>query len=311
MYNTLCLCVKAYFVHTYVIMNKKQLDIAVISDVHLGTYGCHATELCQYLKSIQPKILILNGDIIDGWQFTKRYFPAAHMQVIKEIFSLLSKGTRIIYITGNHDEMLRRYSDLQLGNFQLTDKVMMEIDGKMTWIFHGDVFDATTKGWAKILAKLGGHGYDLLILFNRAINWLLKLFGKEKMSLSKKVKNGVKKAVSFIDNFETTAAELAIEKNYHTVICGHIHQPQQKTISTKNGSVTYLNSGDWVENLTSLEYYQNGWHIYTYNAKDFMHLATEKLSKEVPKINVMTDEVAAFVATALHTKHTPPMASGF
>jgi UDP-2,3-diacylglucosamine pyrophosphatase LpxH len=292
-------------------MEKKLLDIAVISDVHLGTYGCHATELCQYLKSIQPKILILNGDIIDGWQFTKRYFPATHMQVIKEIFSLLSKGTRVIYITGNHDEMLRRYSDLQLGNFQLTDKVMMEIDGKMTWIFHGDVFDATTKGWAKLLAKLGGQGYDLLILLNRGINWLLKLLGQEKMSLSKKVKNGVKKAVSFIDNFEQTAAELAIEKQYHTVICGHIHQPQQKTIVTKNGTVQYLNSGDWIENLTTLEYYQNSWHIYQYNAKDFQHLAHEKLSKDLPKLNVVTSEVAAFVATALHTQPNAPLASGF
>ena len=205
-------------------MEKRPVNVAVISDLHLGTYGCHATEIVNYLKSISPQILVLNGDIIDGWQFSKRYFPSSHLQVIKEIMNLLGKGTRVIYITGNHDEMLRRYSDLQIGNFQLTDKVVFEIDGKTTWIFHGDVFDATTKGSAKILAKMGGHGYDLLILLNRVINNCLKLFGKEKMSLSKRVKDSVKQAVSWIGNFEQIAAELAISKNYDYVICGHIHQ---------------------------------------------------------------------------------------
>src|SRR5207342_2287740 len=148
-------------------MERRYVDVVVMSDLHLGTYGCHANEIVNYLKSITPRILVLNGDIIDGWQFSKRYFPVVHMQVIKEIMSLLGKGTRVIYITGNHDEMLRRYSDIEIGNFQLTDKMVMEINGKMTWLFHGDVFDATTKGSAKLLAKLGGHGYDLLILSNR------------------------------------------------------------------------------------------------------------------------------------------------
>lgn len=183
-------------------MERRPVEVVVISDLHLGTFGCNAKEIVNYLKSISPQILILNGDIIDGWQFSKRYFPASHMQVIKEIMNLASKGTRVIYITGNHDEMLRRYSDIQIGNFQLTDKVVMEINGKMTWIFHGDVFDSTTKGSAKIIAKLGSHGYGLLILMNRFINWWLNLLGKEKMSISKKVKNAVKEAVSWIADFE-------------------------------------------------------------------------------------------------------------
>ena len=251
-------------------MEKRSVEVVVMSDLHLGTYGCHATEIVNYLKSISPQILVLNGDVIDGWQFSKRYFPVSHMQVIKEIMSLLSKGTRVIYITGNHDEMMRRYSDIQIGNFQLTDKVVMEINGKMTWIFHGDVFDATTKGSAKLLAKLGGHGYDLLILLNRFINTCLKIFGKEKMSLSKKVKNSVKQAVSWIGNFEQTAAELAIAKKYDYVICGHIHQPQKRIVETKDGKVTYMNSGDWIENLSSLEYNNNEWKIYQYDEKEFI-----------------------------------------
>ena len=169
-------------------MERRHVDVVVMSDLHLGTYGCRATEIVNYLESIQPQILVLNGDIIDGWQFSKRYFPVAHIQVIKEIMNHLDKGTRVIYITGNHDEMLRRYSDLQIGNFQLTDKIVMEINGKMTWIFHGDVFDRTTKGSAKLLAKLGGHGYDLLIIINSFINWCLAGMGKEKLSFSKKIK---------------------------------------------------------------------------------------------------------------------------
>lgn len=274
-------------------MERRPIEVCVLSDLHLGTYGCHAKEIVQYLKSISPRLLVLNGDVIDGWQFSKRYFPPAHMQVIKEIMSLMGKGSRVIYITGNHDEMLRRYSDIQLGNFQLADKVVLEINGKKTWIFHGDVFDATTKGSAKILARLGGHGYDLLIVLNRVINHLLKFFGKEKMSFSKKVKNGVKQAVSWIGNFEQTAAELAIGKGYDYVICGHIHQPQKRIVETKDGRVTYLNSGDWVENLTSLEYNDGEWNIYQYEAGNFEK--QEKFDKKLPPLEVVTDEIDMYI----------------
>ena len=278
-------------------MLKRNLDVVVISDVHLGTYGCHATELANYLKSISPKLLVLNGDIIDGWQFNKRYFPLSHIQVIKEVMTLLSKGTRVVYITGNHDEMLRRYSDIQMGEFQLTDKLVLDINGKKTWIFHGDVFDTTTKGSAKLIAKLGGQGYDLLILLNRFINTVLKVFGREKMSLSKKVKDGVKKAVSWINNFEQTAAELAIEKQYDYVICGHIHQPQKRTIKSKDGEVTYLNSGDWIENLTSLELNEGEWNIYQYDEKLFEQPKAQVVSinKKMPTLNVLTDDIGLFI----------------
>ncbi len=278
-------------------MQKRNLDVVVISDVHLGTYGCHATELVNYLKSIAPKLLVLNGDIIDGWQFSKRYFPLSHIQVIKEVMSLLSKGTRVVYITGNHDEMLRRYSDIQMGDFLLTDKLVLDINGKKTWIFHGDVFDTTTKGSAKLIAKLGGKGYDLLILLNRFINTILKVFGREKMSLSKKVKDGVKKAVSWINNFEQTAAELAIEKQYDYVICGHIHQPQKRIIKSKDGEVTYLNSGDWIENLTSLELQEGEWNIYQYDEKQFEQPKAQVVSinKKIPALNVLTDDIGLFI----------------
>lgn len=276
-------------------MERREIDVAVISDLHLGTYGCHAREMVNYLQGISPRILILNGDIIDGWQFSRRYFPATHMQVIKEVMALLSAGTRVIYITGNHDEMLRRYSDLEIGNFQLTDKLVMELNGKMTWIFHGDVFDASTKGGAKLLAKFGGHGYDMLILLNRFINWWLKLFNREKMSFSKKIKNSVKKAVKWIGDFEQTAAELAIDKKYEYIICGHIHHPQKRVIRTARGEVTYLNSGDWIENLTALEYCNNEWKLHYYDEKDYQSARVVKMDKKPPEVNVVTDRVALFI----------------
>lgn len=278
-------------------MSRRSVEVVVISDVHLGTYGCHAAELVQYLKSIEPQLLILNGDIIDGWQFSKRYFPAAHLQVIKEIMNLLTKGTRVIYITGNHDECMRRYSGLNIGNLQLADKVVLEINGEKTWIFHGDVFDVTTRGSAKLLAKLGGHGYDLLIVMNRFINYLLALAGREKMSFSKKVKNSVKKAVSWIGNFEQTAAELAIEKNYDYVICGHIHQPQKRVVKTTEGEVTYLNSGDWVENLTSLEYNQGQWEIFQYSPADYDH--AEKFDRKLPPLQVLSTEIDMYLTSLI------------
>jgi UDP-2,3-diacylglucosamine pyrophosphatase LpxH len=273
----------------------RKLQVSIISDVHLGTYGCHASELIQYLKSINPEILVLNGDIIDGWAFSKRYFPAVHMQVIKEITSLISKGTKVYYITGNHDEMLRRYSGFELGNFHLDDKLVLDIDGKKAWIFHGDVFDASTKGAAKWLAKLGGKGYDILILLNSFINFILKVLGKEKMSFSKKVKSSVKKAVAWIGDFELCAAELGAEKGYDFVICGHIHQPQDRVIETQFGKIRYLNSGDWIENLTALEYNDGVWNIHQYAEAKAAHHAVYSLTKKHPQPDVLNNPIELVV----------------
>jgi len=277
-------------------MERRHVDVVVISDLHLGTFGCHAKEIVNYLNSISANLLILNGDIVDGWQFSKRYFPASHLDVINAIFSLQHNGTRVVYITGNHDEFLRHYSDLNIGNFQLTDKLIIEIDGKLTWIFHGDVFDNTTKGSAKLLAKLGGHGYDMLILMNRFINFSLQKLGKEKVSFSKKIKNSVKKAVRYINDFEETAAALAIENKYDYVICGHIHHPQQKIFANKHGKVNYLNSGDWIENLTSLEYYEHAWHIYHYCEEEFKEVAPPR-SVPSKEVNVIKNEVDLFLTS--------------
>lgn len=241
---------------------KRDVELVILSDIHLGTYGCHAEELLRYLKTIKPKKLILNGDIIDMWQFTKRYWPKSHMQVVKHITGLLAKGTKVIYLTGNHDEMLRKFAGFRLGSFIINNKVVLKLNGKRAWIFHGDVFDVTMR-YSKWLAKLGAVGYDLLIFINTFVNWILTRFGQEKISLSKRVKDSVKSAIKFINNFEKTAADIAISNEYHYVVCGHIHYPDIKKVVTEKGEVIYLNSGDWVENLTALEY-NGSWKLYRY-----------------------------------------------
>lgn len=273
-------------------MQKRAIDVAIISDLHLGTYGCRAKEVVTYLKSISPQLLVLNGDIIDIWQFSKHYFPAAHMAAIKEIFHLLSNGTRVVYITGNHDELLRRYSDLELGHFQLVDKMVIEIHKKRTWIFHGDAFDNTTKGGARFWAKLGSNGYAVLLGFNRFINRCARLLGREPVSLSRRVMERVNKSIIRINAFETLVAELAIEKNYDYVICGHIHQPQKRVIETVKGKVTYLNAGDWIEHLTALEYYNNDWHIYHYNEST---IESPAASRAATAPEVMTSEISHYL----------------
>jgi len=249
-------------------MKKREVDLVVISDVHLGTYGCHSKELLIYLKSINPKQIILNGDIIDIWQFSKSYWPESHMKVVRRIMKFITDGVPVYYLTGNHDEMLRKFVDVNMGSFRLQNKLVLNLNGQKAWFFHGDVFDVTMQN-SKWLAKLGAVGYDTLILLNSFVNWCLTKMGREKMSFSKKIKAKFKDAVKFINDFENTAAELAIDKGYSFVVCGHIHQPEMREIKMHNGSVLYLNSGDWVENLTSLEYHNGEWTIFKFNAADY------------------------------------------
>lgn len=259
-------------------MKKREVEVVVISDIHLGTYGCHATELLSYLKSIKPKKVILNGDIIDIWQFNKSYWPESHMQVIKHITGLMATQVNVYYVTGNHDEMLRKFVGFKMGSLQIVNKVVLKLDGKKAWIFHGDVFDVTMQN-SRWLAKLGAKGYDALILINRVFNHISEKMGKGKLSLSKKIKNSVKSAVKFINDFEKVAADIAISNGFDYVVCGHIHQPKIKTITNIDGEVIYLNSGDWIENLTALEYNNGSWKLYNFQ-EDHQRVKALKLDKE-------------------------------
>ena len=275
-------------------MGKRNVDLVIISDVHLGTYGCHAKELLRYLQSINPKVIVLNGDIIDIWQFSKSYWPQSHMKVVRKIMKYITENVPVYYLTGNHDELFRKFTDLNLGSFKLQNKLVLNLDGKKAWIFHGDVFDVTMQN-SKWLAKLGAIGYDTLIVINRFVNWCLKLIGKEKMSFSKRIKARFKDAVKFINDFENTAAGLAIENGYSYVICGHIHQPEIRTIANEKGSVSYLNSGDWVENLTALEYHNGKWEIFRYDADDFREVSEDNTDADVHDLNALLDMKALLI----------------
>jgi UDP-2,3-diacylglucosamine pyrophosphatase LpxH len=266
---------------------RREVDVVVLSDIHLGTYGCHSEELLRYLKTIKPARLILNGDIIDMWQFSKRYWPKSHMQVIKHITGLLAKGTKITYLTGNHDEMLRKFAGFKLGSFNIANKKVIKVGGKRAWIFHGDVFDVTMQH-SKWIAKLGAVGYDSLIILNTFVNFILKSLGRGKISLSKRIKDSVKQAVKFINNFEKTASDIAISNGYDYVVCGHIHHPEIKKIKNEHGEVTYLNSGDWIENLTALEYSHGEWRIYRYS--DDLYAQSIKIPKRY-RNNLDNDEI--------------------
>ena len=178
----------------------------------------------------------------------------------------ITKGVKIIYVTGNHDEMLRKFTGFKMGSFKIVDKIILDLDNeKKAWIFHGDVFDVTMQH-SKWLAKLGAVGYDTLIIINSLVNFISeKIFKKGKVSLSKKIKNSVKSAVKFINSFEQTAADIGISNQYNYVICGHVHQPEMRTIKNEEGEIIYLNSGDWIENLTALEYVNGAWSLYKYD----------------------------------------------
>jgi len=214
---------------------KYDIDTLYLSDVHLGSKGCNAKEVLKTLKKYNAKNLVLVGDFIDGWLLQRRmYWPQSHNNVIQYVLKLSKKGTKVIYITGNHDEFLRSYSGEQFGDIEIVDEY---IEGSI-WTTHGDLYDGIVKlHW---LGKLGGRGYELSIMLDR---WMKRMGFR--VSLSKWLKSKVKEAVKFVTNFENALAKEAVERGCNTVLCGHIHTPSDKII--ENG-VRYLNCGDWIEN---------------------------------------------------------------
>ncbi len=247
-------------------MVKRKLDVVVISDVHLGTFACHALELLQYLNSLEVSTLIINGDFIDGWEFKKKFFPREHMEVLQRILQMAANGTKVYYLTGNHDDVMRQFSPMMAGNIIVKDKLELHIDHHRYWIFHGDIFDSsvTISPW---IAKLGGRGYTWLVRLNRLVDNVRLRLGMARVSLANLVKHSVKRAVKYISDFEAIAIEHAARQSYQYVICGHIHMPVIRKI--EDHGLTYMNSGDWVENLSALEYRFGEWSIYRYDVSDY------------------------------------------
>jgi UDP-2,3-diacylglucosamine pyrophosphatase LpxH len=247
---------------------KRNLDILVISDLHLGTYGSEADEVLAYLDSINADKIVINGDFVDIMLFNKRFWPSSHMKVIKYFLDLISQGKEIYYVTGNHDELMRKFLNFKIQNFKIVNQIVLDTAKGKVWIFHGDVFDFSIQ--TQWLTKLAGFLYDYMIIFNSWINKkIMRPLGRKRLNFSKTIKSNVKTAVQYFANFEMKAAEVAQKNGYKYVVCGHIHTPKIESFNINGEEVIYMNSGDWLESLSSLEYAENKWSIY-------MHKRTEQ-----------------------------------
>lgn len=220
-----------------------------ISDIHLGSYGCKAEHLLNFLENIKCNKIYLVGDIIDGWRLKKKwYWPQAHNDVVQKLLKIAKKGTKVIFIPGNHDEAARKYIGINFGDIKIQDEAdHSTLDGKRLWVIHGDQFDGIMQH-ARWLAHIGDKGYSTLIRINNLINKIRNIFNLPYWSLSKYIKLKVKKAVSFVTAFETVMVREAKRRGYDGIVCGHIHKAELKKID----GVLYANDGDWVESLTAL-----------------------------------------------------------
>ena len=228
---------------------KRRYRAVWISDIHLGTSGCNAELLTDFLRTIECETLYLVGDIIDGWRLKKGWFwPDSHNEVLRRILKMAHRGTRVVFIAGNHDEMLRDYAGLTFGGVELVDEaVHITADGRRLLVVHGDAFD-TVVVHARWLALLGDTAYELLLKINTVLNRARRALGLPYWSLSAYLKRKVKNAVLYVGKFEEAVARVARQRGFAGVVCGHIHCAEIREI----GEVTYYNDGDWVESCTAL-----------------------------------------------------------
>jgi len=226
-----------------------------ISDLHLGTPGCQAAALLEFLRDVDCETLYLVGDIIDGWQLRRSwYWPQAHNDVVQKILRKARKGTRVIFVPGNHDEFARRYVAHSFGGVEVLEDCMHRTaDGRLLWVTHGDLFDGVIQ-CARWLALVGDVAYEFTLRLNRHVNVLRARLGLPYWSLSRYLKHKVKRAVSYVGDFEAALAREARERGADGVVCGHIHHAEMRLID----GILYANDGDWVESLTALVEHPDG-----------------------------------------------------
>ena len=250
-----------------------------ISDVHLGFRGCQAEALLHFLHSVETEYLYLVGDIVDFWSLQKSsYWPQQHTNVVRSILGKAKHGTKVIYVPGNHDEVMRDYAGYSFGNVEIhLDYVHTTLDGKKLLVLHGDEFDTIVKH-SQFIAKFGSWAYDKLLQINHYVNFLRKIFKRNYWSLAKYLKLKVKNAVNYIGSFEIALAHLAKDRQVDGVVCGHIHHAEVRSIN----SVLYCNDGDWVESCSSLVEHKNGQIELIYWTEEFKrhkeNLATKNLT---------------------------------
>lgn len=226
-----------------------------ISDLHLGTAGCKATQLLDFLKRHDAQTIYLVGDIVDGWRLRKRWtWPQSHNDVVQKLLYKVRKGTRVVYVPGNHDEFARQYKNHVFGGIEVfLETEHTTANGKRLWVTHGDQFDGVIQ-YAKWLAYLGDQMYTLVLALNHWVNRLRNRLGMRYWSLSQYLKYKVKDAVSFITAFEQVLINEARRKGYDGVVCGHIHKAELREVD----GILYCNDGDWVESLTALVEHDDG-----------------------------------------------------
>lgn len=238
----------------------RQPAIAVISDVHLGTDQCLAAELEAYLDQVQPETLIVNGDLFDMTHHDPKAWGELHLGLIERLLAIAGAGSTVYYVTGNHDHLLRRYSGLIMGPVRLVDHIELELDGRRYLVTHGDIFDLLTcsSPW---LRHFGGWLYERVMRCGNLCNRLHRWLGLRPFSLARFVKQHIA-GERFVRRFVEGAADHAARHGYDGIVCGHIHAPGHETVMTGEGAVEYLNSGDWVEHATALEYDAGGWRLH-------------------------------------------------
>ena len=230
-----------------------------ISDIHLGTRGCNADLLIDFLDNVDSETMYLVGDIIDGWQLKKKfYWPTAHNDIVWRIMKRARRGTRVVYIPGNHDEMFRQFTGLNFGGIEIRRAAFHDTaDGRRLMVLHGDEFDAImlSHRW---LAFVGDHAYHLMMKCNHVLNAVRRALGKPYWSLSKAAKHKVKNASRFIGKYEEVVARAAGERGVDGVVCGHIHTAEFRTFQHEGRTIEYWNDGDWVEGCDALVEHRDG-----------------------------------------------------
>jgi UDP-2,3-diacylglucosamine pyrophosphatase LpxH len=253
---------------------KTNYKTIIVSDVHLGTKGSKSKEIARFLKQFHCDNLILNGDIIDGWQLKKSgSWKRKHTRFFNRVLKMMeSQSTNVYYLRGNHDDFLDQILPLQIGRLQILADMTYESNGKTYFITHGDVFDSITTN-LRWIAYLGDVGYTFLLWLNRVVNYYRYKKGLPYFSLSQFVKGKVKQAVSYVDDYESELAKMAKAKGCDGIICGHIHKAENRMID----GIHYLNSGDWVETMSALaEDHEGNWELIYFNQIDFKKMDTHQ-----------------------------------
>lgn len=236
-------------------MNRRPIELVVLSDVHLGNPKCKANSLAHYLKSILPDTLILNGDFIDnGTEYHPQHWPTAHTQVMREIFELANLGTKIIYVVGTQETWMQQFAQASFKNLHLMDQLEIEVQDKRAWVVHGDVFNRRLRSF-KWMSKLGSVGVELLTLMFEVVDQIKYNLGLDDKSSTSVITNKTRE-------FEKSIVDIAASLGFDYIICGNTHLPKIKQFISKNGPIFYLNPGDWLKHMSALEFRQNRWHLF-------------------------------------------------